>query len=200
MNRRELLLIVIVIFCYSCYAIVFPVIALNISHHVERLSQPALDSGRFIIPQNYYIPNGSNTLNSTHDLSEFQHLLRKIQYPHPYEEHVFDCSESAAFTEWYLENHGYDTAIVVGTNAQGEVHAWVEVRGVIPLYEDFPVTMCIERFQDSPYFSPLVKKEYIHDQEYYEDVFEACEAWGGCLEWDWWNAANIAGDASINSI
>jgi hypothetical protein len=50
-------------------------------------------------------------------------ILRK------YDQSVFDCSEMAAFLEWMLEKHGFDTKICLASRfANGSIgHAWVAV-------------------------------------------------------------------------
>ena len=136
------------------------------------------------IPNNYY---DADVPHPSHSLMELLYFISEIKYPHAYEEHVFDCSESAAFLEWYLENHGYDAVIVVGTNENQNVHAWVEVRNLTNA-SGYPATIDIDRHKDSTYFS-LVRFYYNVDRTYYEDIYEVCEARFQFNEWDWWHVA-----------
>jgi len=46
-----------------------------------------------------------------------------------YDTRVFDCSEMAAYLEWMLEKHGFDTKICLADNFANDYvgHAWVAV-------------------------------------------------------------------------
>ena len=133
------------------------------------------------IPNNYY---DADVPHPSHSLMELLYFISEIKYPHAYEEHVFDCSESAAFLEWYLENHGYDAVIVVGTNENQNVHAWVRVKNLTNA-SGCAATIDIDRHKDSTYFA-LPGFSFNADKTHYDDIFAACKAYGQCSEWNWW--------------
>ena len=135
------------------------------------------------IPNNYY---DAEVPHPPHSLIDLLYFISEIKYPQVYEEHIFDCSESAAFLEWYLENHGYDAVIVVGTDENQKGHAWVEVRNLTNA-SGYPATMELDRHIDSTYFS-LAGFYYNVDRTYYDDIYDACEAYGHSSEWNWWKA------------
>ena len=47
--------------------------------------------------------------------------------PHKYEQGVFDCSENAAYVEWFLANRGFNASIHEGDLYKGYRHSWVVV-------------------------------------------------------------------------
>ncbi len=81
------------------------------------------------VPHAYYSTNMFKTYSNTYsDLGQF--LNSEFELPSSYEEEIFDCSESAAYLEWALENAGFDAEIVVGPFPQDPAtgfHAWVIV-------------------------------------------------------------------------
>jgi len=57
--------------------------------------------------------------------------LTELAWPHPLKEHVWDCSQTAAYTEWALENCGYESEIIltiVKTRRGQEGHAYIRVK------------------------------------------------------------------------
>jgi len=79
------------------------------------------------VPDSYYstyaFPHHSNTYE---ELSSF--LLWEFELPTGYKVGIFDCSESAAYLEWALENAGFNADIAVGPtpwNPASGRHAWV---------------------------------------------------------------------------
>lgn len=77
------------------------------------------------VPNDYYsigaFPHHSNTYG---ELTNF--LLWEFVLPTGYKTNIFDCSESAAYLEWALENAGFDADIAVGpTPWDSGRHAWV---------------------------------------------------------------------------
>lgn len=187
MKRMLLIAIAIAI----CYVIVCPLVVLNFAAPLAEKAFPLpltyLNASE--IPENYY--NKALAPACTHDTLELLFLLSDIKYPHEYEAGIFDCSESAAFLECHLENLGYDAVIMVGANKSSEgqkyVHAWVEVRNLTVNQSGNLVAMPLDRHEDLTYFS-LMGFYYREDRTQYEDIYEACEAYGGCNQWDWWNA------------
>lgn len=81
------------------------------------------------VPHGYYstrvFPYHLNTLD---ELRIF--LSSEFWLPRNYEVGIFDCSESAAYVEWALENSGFDARIAVGAapwNPGAGYHAWILV-------------------------------------------------------------------------
>lgn len=182
----------IVLALIVCYAIFCPLIVLNFAlpSAENAFPSPTYNISQSGIPENYYTVGILPPMHSTLDL-DFLSFLSEIEYPHEYEADIFDCSESAAFLECYLENLGYDAVIMVGSNSsenQKQVHAWVEVRNLTSFKSGRNLTtMQLDRLIDHPVFS-LPRLYYTEDQTCYEDVFAACEACWSCDQWDWWNA------------
>jgi|LFRM01.1.fsa_nt_gb hypothetical protein len=86
----------------------------------------------------------------------------------------FDCSESSAFLQGYLQYRGIECEIVVAYSKNYEnCHAWVEVpynHGVIPLEPTVLV--------DDPFSNCWLRKCY--PNRLYPSLFFQSE-------WDWWN-------------
>ena len=81
------------------------------------------------VPQAYYstaaFPHHPNKYDSLNYFLKFE-----FELPRGYETNVFDCSESAAYTEWALENAGFDAYIAIGRipwDPSSGYHAWVMV-------------------------------------------------------------------------
>ena len=82
------------------------------------------------VPRGYYsakyFPDHKNTLKA------LKHFLSKEFFvPHKYVPDVFDCSEIAAYTEWALEDAGFNAYIVIGylKDSKGKWgHAWDMVK------------------------------------------------------------------------
>lgn len=203
MTKRTLILtLVFAIVYYACFfGVVYPMVvshaekALSTCNEVSEASNysyakaPCNNTIRreADIPHSYYYAHVPACAN---DVLELDHLLSNIKYPHAFEPNVFDCSESAAFLEWHLQNRGYDAAIMVGARKSSEgkkaYHAWVVVRN-LTLEGGKPVAMHVNRCEGAAYFA-VMSFYYQEDQAYYEDIYEACESHWGCDEWDWWNA------------
>lgn len=82
------------------------------------------------VPHSYYSMDVFKSYENTWEgLSKF--LSSGFKLPRDYEIDVFDCSESAAYLEWALENAGFMAEIVVGPSPSGEIgvdHAWIIVQ------------------------------------------------------------------------
>jgi len=82
------------------------------------------------VPEGYYSTNFFPNYNGTFsDLKEF--LYRDFKLPRGYQEGVFDCSESAAYLEWALEDAGFDAYIATGPapwDPSAGYHAWILVK------------------------------------------------------------------------
>ena len=88
------------------------------------------------LPEPYYTDIHKYGTGSLEDLKE---LLDHFCWTRANDEEVFDCSEMAAYMEWYLENHGFDT--IIATNYT-EHHAWVVVKHLKSKegkYRDYPI-------------------------------------------------------------
>jgi hypothetical protein len=81
------------------------------------------------VPHDYYSIGAFQYHNNTYsELSKF--LTLQFVLPRGYKVNVFDCSESAAYLEWALENAGFDAYIAVGPtpwDPDSGYHAWVIV-------------------------------------------------------------------------
>lgn len=79
------------------------------------------------VPHAYYSIKGSTHHSNTYEeLCEF--LTYEFVLPRGYKLNVFDCSESAAYLEWALENAGFNAYIATGpapSNPSSGYHAWV---------------------------------------------------------------------------
>ena len=137
------------------------------------------------IPHGYYstnfFPNHRNTLN---DLKKF--LSKEFFVPHKYEKNVFDCSEISAYTEWALEDAGFDAYIVLGkVNFYGrlEDHTWnmVKVEGS---------TYYIDASSGKPY---LFKSDsrYLKVIKVFKNIYEAVGFYHSVNEFDWWNVVGF---------
>jgi hypothetical protein len=110
-------------------------------------------------------------------------ILRK------YDQSVFDCSEMAAFLEWMLEKHGFDTKICLASRfANGSIgHAWVAVDMPPRRYYVEPTALNNGGFIFStikPYDGDY--KDYSKYDEIYEDIYEVTK-YNPVSEFDWWN-------------
>ena len=70
------------------------------------------------VPEPYYTAHQNDSL----ELNDLGVSLRELKMPHKYEEDVFDCSEKAAYAEWFLSNRGFNASI-----CEGGRHSWVVV-------------------------------------------------------------------------
>jgi len=69
-------------------------------------------NSNFTIPKNYYHYPFKKCKPTYANLVK---LLYQLKCPHKYDPRTFKCSHFAAWLEWYLENHGFKTDIVVIT-------------------------------------------------------------------------------------
>ena len=87
-----------------------------------------LDEARF----SFYYVKPPDQKFGVYDLSD---ELNGLEWMHPYEADVFDCSEMSACLEWYLENKGWHAKIVVGDTPFGTGrHAWLLVETSVGHY------------------------------------------------------------------
>ena len=120
-------------------------------------------------PKSYY----SYEHNSDLTYEYLEETILNITDPHEYVVNVFDCSEGAAYMEWYLENKGFGTVIAT----KGD-HAYVIVR---LKRESYAINTAPIHFYHPAYYNYT----YLEPDEVFEDIYEACEyGWYG--EWNWW--------------
>ena len=75
------------------------------------------------VPEPYYTVQQNGSLG----LNDLGVALRNLKMPHKYEKGVFDCSEKAAYVEWFLANRGFNASIYEGNLYEGYRHSWVVV-------------------------------------------------------------------------
>ena len=153
------------------------------------------------VPHAYYSTNIYKTYSNTFsDLGQF--LISEFELPSNYELEVFDCSETAAYVEWALENAGFNAEIVVGPTpwdpASG-YHAWV-----IAYTTDYKVAIEATNFKKnrSAYLSwgripgvvysndTLIEGAEAYYNSYddsFKNIFEAIREHGtSSQQWNWW--------------
>ena len=119
------------------------------------------------IPEPYY-----QDVEKKESINELRETLKEIKYPHEYEGKVFDCSEMSSYTEWFLENRGFDTTILVN---ESWGHAWTSCS-----IEGHNVNIeCV------PPIHITSSEEYNHPEDIYVDIYEALDS-SYILEFDWW--------------
>jgi len=98
----------------------------------------------------------------------------------PYEEGVFDCSEMSAYLEWYLENEGWHTIIVVGDSPFGSGrHAWLVVEASEGEYMPVESTTGEIVWWENQYFDNYF--EYDRSFETIQEAIAYDES-----DFDWW--------------
>ena len=100
----------------------------------------------------------------------------------PYQEDKFDCSEMAAYMEWYLEKYGFNASICVSDNFEGSGgHAWVKVDTVDGRVAHIEPTakrdIIVDSYPDYGYERP---------DRVYKSIYEV----GNIKEFDWWEELN----------
>ena len=75
------------------------------------------------VPETYYTAQQNDFLG----LNDLGVSLCDLKMPHKYERGVFDCSEKAAYVEWFLANRGFNVSIYEGNLYEGYRHSWVVV-------------------------------------------------------------------------
>jgi hypothetical protein len=121
------------------------------------------------LPEAYYTCEHNSNLTYGH----LEETILNMTMPHEYVAHVFDCSEGAAYLEWYLENKGFCTDIAT----KGD-HAYVIVR---LKRESYAINTAPIHFYHPNYYNYI----YLEPDKVFEDIYEACEcSWYG--EWNWW--------------
>ena len=99
-----------------------------------------------------------------------------------YKANIFDCSEMSALLEWYLENEGFHTAIILGEmpDDSGGKHSWLLVETSAEKYMPVEATQMSVVSWDSPYFDNYFDYGLME----FETIQEAIEY--APTEFDWW--------------
>ena len=135
---------------------------------IIKIEEPLSISEKYGIPEPYYLDVEKGNKN----ISELIETLKEIKYPHGYKETVFDCSEMSAYTEWYLENKGFNT-VICANETWGHAYVRADINGQIVNIE------CIPPIRITDY------EKYNHPEDTYANISEALDSnypW----EFDWW--------------
>lgn len=151
------------------------------------------------VPHSYYSTSSFSHYPNTRG-EFFNFLTSGFTLPRGYEEHVFDCSESAAYVEWALENAGFDAYIAVGPspwNPASGYHAWVIVH-LIEYGETWRVAIEATALTGG-YYGPsgttlflnipsLVGGENYYEgyDDIFENIYQAISQRLSVDEWNWW--------------
>ena len=137
------------------------------------------------VPTGYY-----STSEFPHHNNNYEELVsfleNEFRMPKGYREGVFDCSEMSAYTEWALQNSGFDAYIAVGKtpwNTSSGHHAWV-----IVITSEYKVAVEATR---SP---PLIvyKGQSGYENYYggydklYSNIYQVIKGLGSGEECNWW--------------
>jgi len=133
------------------------------------------------VPEPYYVPTQSNE-----NLSDLVEILKGIEFP--YIENYWDCSESSAYLERYLENKGFTTYICVNHKIR---HAWLWVRVRINGSSQFIPVEATRRPHIS-FATPLYLPEHVYKDIYTALVHEGEE------EFAWWERKEVCGGNGCN--
>ena len=156
------------------------------------------------VPSGYYSTNKfPNYAGRYSDLETF--LTSGFKLPAGYTAGVFDCSESAAYVEWALEDAGFNTVIACGPapwDPSEGLHAWVIVYtsdGYQVAIEPTALTRYglwdrIKRFftgkvKGIVYSGDTGAYNYYHPQSIFADIYDAIRGTGSAEEWNWWEGA-----------
>ena len=128
-------------------------------------------SGQSSIPEPYYI----DTKRGVKDISELKTALKQIKHIQEYEVRVYDCSEMSAYTEYILENKGFNVTIL--SNGR---HAWLAVHNIADS-EDVHIECTRRPHPGLKTVTPYTKS--------YKDIYAACgrSTNTSCPSWNWWN-------------
>ena len=156
------------------------------------------------VPHAYYSIEGSTYHSNTYEeLCQF--LTYEFVLPTGYKLNVFDCSESAAYLEWALENAGFDAYIATGpapSNPAGGYHAWViaypegyrvaieatALTGEYKLLYLFAGRIPGIIYGDDPLI-PGWENYYEGFDNLFQNIYLAVRNYGTLREWNWWEGA-----------
>ena len=144
------------------------------------------------VPEPYYTAQQNDSL----ELNDLDVSLRDLKMPHKYEKNVFDCSEKAAYVEWFLSNRGFNVSIYEGDLYEEYRHSWVVVtiNGTpIAIEADENATSLFVRGDgfvvifvegSDPVIYPDPGASILEPSVVYDDIYEAAKNNG--REYDWW--------------
>jgi len=153
------------------------------------------------VPNGYYSAGAFSHHSNTYDaLCSF--LTREFELPRDYKRGIFDCSESAAYLEWALENAGFNVYIAVGPtpwDPNSGRHAWViayttEYKVAIEataLTGEYSLsylftgrTPGVVYWEDS--LIPGWENYYEGYDGLYKNIYDAVREYRSVAEWNWW--------------
>jgi len=149
------------------------------------------------VPHNYY---ETNYFASNGTAKELKGILRQAHdmLSRDYKAGVFDCSESAAFIEWVLEDAGYDAYIAVGPapwDPKSGYHAWViaYTRDGYVAAVECTITTSSRIWLELElldygiiYGNDPNAKGYYEGYDYlFKNIYQAIRYFGA-FEWNWW--------------
>lgn len=149
----------------------------------------------FSVPKNYYgVADFGYHEKTTKGLQDFLNHFIQEEVIH-YKTDVFDCSESAAFVEWLLENAGFKADIVIGLTPWDPkigYHAWViayveevDPGGMLLLEKAIPIEAT--RFTQGKGTGIVEDQNYFKFETKYEDIYKAMRSLAGIKgEFNWW--------------
>jgi len=118
-------------------------------------------------------PIYTDTTHQPKTIAQLQTALQMCNPPQPYSR-SYDCSELSAYTEYYLENNGFNTTISASFT---EGHAWCTLHNIIGY--DIVHVECIPPMHISETLPPVERS--------YDNITEAL-AGEYPYEWIWWSA------------
>lgn len=153
------------------------------------------------VPHAYYSIEGSTQYSNTYEeLCQF--LTYEFVLPRGYRANVFDCSESAAYLEWALENAGFNAYIATGSapwEPSSGYHAWViaytaEYKAAIEATaltgEYYLLYLFAGRIPGIVYgddsLIPGWNNYYNGYDTRLKNIYEAIRNSGTTEEWNWW--------------
>ena len=150
------------------------------------------------------VPHGYYETDLFHSDGTAADLINVLRQAHQmlardYKEDVFDCSESAAFIEWVMEDAGYDARIAVGPapwDPEGGYHAWVIVYtrdGYVAAIEPTITTRSLSIIELELLSYGIIYGNDEHAEGYYEgydhlfkNIYYAIRHDRSVEEWNWW--------------
>lgn len=151
------------------------------------------------VPHSYYSTSPFSHHPNTRG-EFFSFLTSGFILPRGYEVNVFDCSESAAYVEWALENAGFDAYIAVGPTPWDPIsgyHAWVLV-DFIEDGEEYRVAIeatALTGEYHGPSGTTLFLNipslvcgiNYYEGYDYiFQNIYQAIRQRVSVEEWNWW--------------
>jgi len=154
------------------------------------------------VPHSYYPTDTFKPQRNTWE--RLTRFLSEFRLPAYYELDVFDCSESAAYVEWALENAGFMADIVIGPDPSDDVgyHAWIIVETI-----DYQVAIEATALSGRGRYvwyswgrvpGIIYSEDTLIDgwenyyegyDERFENIYMAIRQYGNGQQWDWWEAS-----------